>query len=384
MNRHPDTIDHLAGLLDNPSIAAIRQQRDKVVVATQACEDLLLGNALSSTLTPVERLVLASEQALISGVPILADEYRIRASQLDPASNITTSDNTAQSNPRLHAMLHFARALALQPAQSDRAALLELPAAGLSVDDTVLLAQLIGFVAYQLRLLAGIQAMAHTSEALSVPTARTDSTAEPFIHPANLPPPGKPVHRNGFTSETLQWQSWLPGLDPSTATPQQQKVLDISHPQARTMDFYLLLSRQPDVLLQRSQAFNSIMYAPGGLSRAEREIAATAVSCANGCVYCASVHAQRFEQLAKRNDVIAQLFDDPDTAGTNARERAIIQAALVLTRTPGKFGTPQIQAMRDANLSALEILDMLHVAALFAWANRLMLNLGQEVHPPST
>ena len=45
-------------------------------------------------------------------------------------------------------------------------------------------------------------------------------------------------------------------------------------------------------------------------------------------VYCASVHAQRFEQLAKRNDVMAQMFDDPDTAGTNARERAIIQAAL--------------------------------------------------------
>ena len=94
------------------------------------------------------------------------------------------------------------------------------------------------------------------------------------------------------------------------------------------MDFYLLLCRQPQVLLERSQAFNAIMYAPGGLSRAEREVAATAVSRVNGCVYCASVHAQRFEQLAKRNDVMAQIFDDPHTAGTQARERAIIQAAI--------------------------------------------------------
>ena len=47
-------------------------------------------------------------------------------------------------------------------------------------------------------------------------------------------------------------------------------MLEVSHPKAKSMDFYLLLARQPQVLLERSQAFNAIMYAPGGLSRAER------------------------------------------------------------------------------------------------------------------
>ncbi|KOC30121.1 alkylhydroperoxidase [Comamonas testosteroni] len=195
-----------------------------------------------------------------------------------------------------------------------------------------------------------------------------------------MPPPGEPLRRNGFTSETLDWKAWLQVLDPDTATPEQQHVLEVSHPKAKSMDFYLVLARQPQVLLERSQAFNAIMYAPGGLSRAEREVAATAVSRSNGCVYCASVHAQRFEQLAKRNDVMAQLFDEPDTAGTNARERAIIQASLALTRTPGSFGPQNLQPLRDAGLSDLEILDMLHSAALFGWANRLMLNLGVELY----
>src|SRR3546814_4441634 len=45
------------------------------------------------------------------------------------------------------------------------------------------------------------------------------------------------------------------------------------------------------------------------------------VSRINGCVYCASVHAQRFEQLAKRNDTVAQVFDDPRSAGVNERDR---------------------------------------------------------------
>ena len=383
-----DSIDRLAGLNASDSTYATRHQREKVAVATQACEDLLLGNTLAGSLTQAERLVLASEQARVSGVQLLADEYRQRAEQLGDAvtadlRTILSQAGAQTGNVRMDAMLHFVRTLALNPAESDKQALLAIPAAGLSVDDTVLLAQLIGFIAYQARLLVGVQAMAAMggqTEAAAVATAAETTATAPFVHPANLPPPGEPLRRNGFTSEVLDWKAWLPVLDPETATPEQQKVLEVSHPKAKTMDFYLLLGRQPEVLMERSQAFNAIMYAPGGLSRAEREVAATAVSRSNGCVYCASVHAQRFEQLAKRNDVMAQLFDEPDTAGTNARERAIIQAALVLTRAPGQFGLSQVQALRDAGLTDQEILDMLHSAALFGWANRLMLNLGVEIY----
>ncbi|KQR37969.1 alkylhydroperoxidase [Acidovorax sp. Leaf160] len=196
-----------------------------------------------------------------------------------------------------------------------------------------------------------------------------------------MPAPGEPLRVNGYTSQTLDWKAWLPVLDPAAATQEQNAVLDLSHPKARTSDFYLLLAHQPRVLSERSQAFNAIMYAPGGLARAEREVASTVVSRVNGCVYCASVHAQRFEQLAKRNDVMAQIFTDPDSAGTQPRERAIVQASAALTRSPGTFGAQHLQPLRDAGLSDLEILDALHAAALFAWANRLMLNLGEAVVP---
>lgn len=382
-----DTIDRLAGLTAHHPLHATRQERAKVAVATQACEDLLLGNSLAGQLSQAERLVLAAEQARVSGIAALEAEYRTRAHALGDAitpalRQILDIAGSTTGHTRLDAMLHFVRTLALNPAQSDQAALLAMPAAGLSVDDTVLLAQLIGFVAYQARLLAGVQAMAALGSVAA--QAATAVETAPFVHPANLPAPGEPLRRNGFTSETLDWKAWLPVLNPATATAAQQQVLEVSHPKAKTMDFYLLLGRQPEVLLERSQAFNAIMYAPGGLSRAEREVAATAVSRSNRCVYCASVHAQRFEQLAKRNDVMAQLFDDPDTAGTNARERAIIQASLVLTRTPAQLGTAHIQALRDAGLSDLEVLDMLHSAALFGWANRLMLNLGVEIWPQAS
>lgn len=377
-----DTIDQLAGLQADHALHAIRHQRAKVALATQACEDLLLGSQLPSSLSQAERLVLAAEQARVSGITALQQLYQQRAQALPlsaPLRRVLDEPGCTTGDARLDAMRHFVRSLALEPAQSDRQALLNIPAAGVSVDDTVLLAQLIGFVSYQARVIAGLQAMVAAGSQGEVPVA--DAAAAPaFVHPANLPAPGEPLRRNGYTSETLDWKSWLPVLDPATATPDQQHTLNVSHPKARTMDFYLLLCRQPQVLLERSQAFNAIMYAPGGLSRAEREVAATAVSRVNGCVYCASVHAQRFEQLAKRNDVMAQIFDDPHTAGTQARERAIIQAAITLTRDPAGLGAAHIQALRAAGLNDLEVLDMLHAAALFGWANRLMLNLGEAVY----
>ncbi|PPS34255.1 alkylhydroperoxidase [Pseudomonas amygdali pv. morsprunorum] len=189
------------------------------------------------------------------------------------------------------------------------------------------------------------------------------------------------IEIEGFTNQVLGWKAWLPTVDLNSATAGQVAVLEESHPQAETSDYYLTLAHPPEILRQRSQAFNAIMYAPGGLSRAERELASTVVSRINRCVYCASVHAQRFEQLAKRNDVIAQVFADPHTAGTTAREKAIVQFAIDLTLEPASLNAGHINALREQGLDDAQVLDLIHAISIFAWANRLMLNLGEPVFP---
>ncbi|WP_144113999.1 peroxidase-related enzyme [Paraburkholderia sp. BCC1886] len=185
----------------------------------------------------------------------------------------------------------------------------------------------------------------------------------------------------GFTRQTLGWRAWLDTVPLDAASPEQTAVLESSHPQAKTSDYYRLLVHEAAILRQRSGAFNSIMYAPGGLSRAERELASTVVSRVNGCVYCASVHAQRFEQLAKRDDVIQQIFADPETAGTTARERAIVRYAIDLTLQPDALGAASLDPLRHAGFDDAQILDLSHAIAIFAWANRLMLSLGEPVFP---
>ncbi|MDP9994224.1 putative peroxidase-related enzyme [Variovorax boronicumulans] len=190
-----------------------------------------------------------------------------------------------------------------------------------------------------------------------------------------------PIRIKGFTNEVLKWKPWLDTVNVDTATQAQLAALDEMSPQARSSPYFLVLAHQPEILLQRSIAFNAIMFAPGGMPRAERELGATVESRVNGCVYCASVHAQRFEQLAKRSDVIEQVFEEPASAGTSPREKAIIEFSIKLGAEPDKVSVEDIRALKEVGLQELEILDLIHSVALFAWANRLMLNLGEPVFP---
>lgn len=188
------------------------------------------------------------------------------------------------------------------------------------------------------------------------------------------------IEKNGFTNATLGWKAWVDVVDCETATAEQIDVLEMSHPQAKQSDYYLALAHQPEILRQRSEAYNVIMYAAGGLPRSHRELGALAVSRVNGCVYCCSVHAQRYEQLAKRNDTVAQVFDNPATAGATDEEKAVVAFSIKLTQTPDQIDASDISALKDVGLTPLQIFDLLNATSIFAWANRLMMNLGEAVH----
>jgi uncharacterized peroxidase-related enzyme len=189
------------------------------------------------------------------------------------------------------------------------------------------------------------------------------------------------IRKNGFTDESLEWSSWLEPVKVDRASPLQLEVLDESHAQSRTSPYYLTLVHQPLMLRHRSAAYNAIMYAPGGLPRAERELGAMVVSVTNGCVYCTSVHAQRFAQLARRSDTVEQVFADPRTAGTTEREKAIARFAIAVTERPQALGADDIAPLRAVGMNDEEIIDLLHAVAIFGWANRLMQNLGEPVAP---
>ncbi|MDH0682315.1 MULTISPECIES: CMD domain-containing protein [Achromobacter] len=373
-----DLVDQLVGLTPGTQTFDVRHKRDKVAAATQGSYDALFDPALPG-LSLTDRLLVALYATRITPSPLLAAHYRARAVEAGAAAAdiaVAESGKPADAaNPQLAAVLEFTRKLIEKPVEGDEAALKTLPAAGVSTPAVVTLSQLIAFLSYQTRLVAGLVAM-KAAEGQGAGSAAAEATA--VINPGNTEP-GDVIKAHGFTNEVLEWKAWLDVVNVDTATPEQIAVLEESHPKAKVSDYYLFLVHQPEILRQRSTAFNAIMYAPGGMSRAERELGATVVSRVNGCVYCASVHAQRFEQLAKRNDVIGQVFEDPITAGTTKREQAIGKFSIQITEAQADVNAASIQALKDVGLNDGEILDLLHSDAIFAWANRLMLNLGEPV-----
>lgn len=358
-----DVIDRAAGLHVSDRLYLARRFRATAIEHTQASHDALLFDAVEG-LSVSDRLKVAIDVCQASQATTLTQHYQ--ALLADPARVQDTL------SPAAAAMQQWARTLTLDPRKGDQSSLQALKASGLSDAAVVALAQLVAFLSYQTRVVAGLRALA----ASPAPTAQAqDSKVSPTNSSAN---PGV-IRINGFTNETLQWRSWLTPVHIDQASSEQLAVLDESHPQARTSDYYLTLVHQPRMLQHRSTAYNAIMYAPGGLPRAERELGALVVSVTNGCVYCTSVHAQRYAQLAKRTDTVEQVFQDPSTAGSTPRERAIAQWAQAVTLRPHALGPQDLAPLQALGLSDEDLIDLLHATAIFGWANRLMHNLGEPV-----
>ena len=127
--------------------------------------------------------------------------------------------------------------------------------------------------------------------------------------------------------------------------------------------------------------FNSAMYAPRGLPRAERELSTVIASMVNGCIYCASVHSRRFADLTKKPETMQGLFDGGLEAELEPRLRAIADFAERLSRSPHRMTATDLAPLREAGLDDLQILDLIHATAMFANANRLMQTLGESVPP---
>lgn len=182
-----------------------------------------------------------------------------------------------------------------------------------------------------------------------------------------------------FTTEVPEWRPRVKPIDLAEATPEQLDALKVTPSNTKVSDYVLVLANDVETLKVRTPLFNAIMYNKGGLSRAEREIGATAASVVNRCVYCAAVHSSRYNQLAKDETVMQRIFADGEDAALDDRASAIFKFATKLSKAPSEAAADDMQRLRDIGMSEEEILDLILSTALFGWANRLMHVLGDPV-----
>lgn len=187
-------------------------------------------------------------------------------------------------------------------------------------------------------------------------------------------------HPHAFTRAEVGWVPWIEPLPAEELTERHYEGL-VDRPRASS-DYFRLLVRDPEILRARTLVDKDIFYnASEGLPRAERELAAAAASRVNGCVFCASVHARFAAHHSQRADLVDLLLDEGISAELGERWDAIVAASAALTATPIAFDATHVQRLRAVGLDDLEIADVIHGAAFFNWANRLMLSLGRPIAP---
>ncbi len=186
-----------------------------------------------------------------------------------------------------------------------------------------------------------------------------------------------------FTTVVPFWQPRVTPVELENATDEQLQAMRVTVSNTKIGEYTLVLALDPETLQQRTPLFNGIMYGRGGLSRAETELGAVAASVVNRCIYCAAVHANRYNELTKTETVIGSIFGliktAPEDTELDARTTALLDFATKLSKCPPEATKADAERLIENGFSMGEVLDLVLSASLFGWANRLMHVLGDPL-----
>nr|WP_314418910.1 alkylhydroperoxidase domain protein [uncultured Erwinia sp.] len=361
MTQSQDLLHKLADIAADSPLAEARLTREAATTHTQGSYDVLFSGNDSGDFPLSLRVALAEQIARWHGEESLAAHY---------AGRITT----APQEDRLASALAHAELLTFKPASAEPAHLQALEQAGWSKEAIVTLSQLVAFISFQSRLLRGYRLLngENGSAASAQPVTAAAWRTEPqTLSGKNAPP--------AFTREELGWEPWLAAKPLAEFNALEKATLaKFGHTDS---DYFRLLARNLPLLEQRTLADKGIFFTSGGLPRKERELAATVASKVNGCIFCASVHARKAAQLSKQPEDVQRLIDTapgkPLAVDQSPRWLALIDLAASLSATPPTASVQQLTVLREQGLGELELVDLIQSTAFFAWANRLMLTLGE-------
>ncbi|GAB2904876.1 peroxidase-related enzyme [Streptomyces mayteni] len=337
-----DVIDRLAG--DLPEVARLRALRPRLVELQQRAHDVLFGAAATE---PAELRAAARAVAAAGRHPAALGQYAGREAD----------------GPRAAAAVAHARLLTHRPAAASAADIDELRAAGFGEAEIVTLSQGIAFVNQQLQLAAGLRLLATGEPATGEPAAGAPPTLAGGPH---------------FTTGVLTWHPTVRPIPVAELTAEHHRALAGKRPDS---PYFRTLGHDLAILAERTAIDLAAFASEGGLPRGERELAATAVSLYNGCVYCVSVHARLAARHGLDRAAVARLLAHGSDAVVGRRASLVVRLAAGLAPVPTTASWAEVADLRDAGLTDLELVDLVHCAAFFAWANRLMLSLGSHHEP---
>lgn len=116
---------------------------------------------------------------------------------------------------------------------------------------------------------------------------------------------------------------------------------------------------------------DDLMLGESGVSKAEREMIAVAVSAINHCHYCLTSHGAALRQRAKDPEMGELIAQNYRAAPLPPRQKAMLDFASKLTEAPDKIEEADREALRRAGFSDRDIWDIAAVASFYNMSNRM-------------
>jgi len=156
-----DIMDTLAGLPAGSPLAELRRQRPDVVKHLQGSDDAIFSPQDDGGMTRAERAAAALRVATLLRDEALSEHYRTRLATLDLSGALarTVEGKARTTEPRWDAVLTHVDLVTRGPGSAERRDIDNLLAAGLSSHAVVSLSQLVAYVNFQSRVLAGLRAL---------------------------------------------------------------------------------------------------------------------------------------------------------------------------------------------------------------------------------
>jgi uncharacterized peroxidase-related enzyme len=139
---------------------------------------------------------------------------------------------------------------------------------------------------------------------------------------------------------------------------------------------YRAYSLRPNQLRGFIALYDSIMTDDSGLTKAEREMIAVAVSAQNHCFYCLVSHGAVLRVRAKDAVLADTIAANYRAADLSPRQRAMLDFAVKVTGDSAACGDEDIAELRAHGFSDEDIMDIAQTAALFNYSNRVASALG--------
>jgi CMD domain protein len=157
-----DVVLNQAGIGPDSPLRAVLETRADVLAMTQATHDAALRPRDPGGLTHGERAALATRIARLNREEGLAAHYEAMLRETAPAEETALMADPAfkgAQGTRLAAMIAYTDLASLSPKDAGAGDIRSLKEAGIDDADIVRLAELNAFLAYQIRLVAGLRLM---------------------------------------------------------------------------------------------------------------------------------------------------------------------------------------------------------------------------------